>query len=310
MTYGNPSIADALERLRRDERAATAGAADVSAVLGHHHRVDLRARHGRAVALALDPRAAHGQPVLGRGRLHRRARRQHRRALAAARAQAPAVLVPLDPEALLPRRRPVPLLLPRHGTARRRAARPRRRASGRSASSRASAARNGSSRTSDLLLQDYAQRGPKRVTLVCPGFATDCLETLEEIDMQNREAFLAHGGEAFDYVPCLNSSPPHVDALRADRAAARAGLAGDRGTRRLGRRCAQSRERALALGARRPEAQRARALPRDQRPRAGRPGLARVLRIARLRAGGDGRRLDHTLRRGHRRPPVPRPARA
>jgi len=62
----------------------------------------------------------------------------------------------------------------------------------------------------DLLLMDYAAKGPKQVTLVCPGFATDCLETLEEIAMQNREAFLAHGGEVFDYVPCLNSSAPHV----------------------------------------------------------------------------------------------------
>jgi ferrochelatase len=63
----------------------------------------------------------------------------------------------------------------------------------------------------DLLLSDYAARGPKKVTVVCPGFATDCLETLEEISMQNREAFLAHGGEAFDYVPCLNASPAQVD---------------------------------------------------------------------------------------------------
>jgi ferrochelatase len=65
----------------------------------------------------------------------------------------------------------------------------------------------------DLLLQEYARKGPRRVTVVCPGFATDCLETLEEISMQNRETFLAHGGEAFDYVPCLNSSAAHVDAL-------------------------------------------------------------------------------------------------
>ncbi|RPI13383.1 MAG: ferrochelatase [Lysobacterales bacterium] len=63
----------------------------------------------------------------------------------------------------------------------------------------------------DVLLHDYAHSGPKRVTVVCPGFATDCLETLEEIAMQNRDAFLSHGGEAFDYAPCLNSSPAHVD---------------------------------------------------------------------------------------------------
>ena len=63
------------------------------------------------------------------------------------------------------------------------------------------------------MLQDYAKSGPKRVTVVCPGFATDCLETLEEISMQNRDLFLGQGGEAFDYAPCLNSSPANVDVM-------------------------------------------------------------------------------------------------
>jgi ferrochelatase len=63
----------------------------------------------------------------------------------------------------------------------------------------------------DVLLHDYSHTGPKQVTLVCPGFATDCLETLEEICMQNRDMFLSHGGEAFDYVPCLNASEAQVD---------------------------------------------------------------------------------------------------
>jgi protoporphyrin/coproporphyrin ferrochelatase len=63
----------------------------------------------------------------------------------------------------------------------------------------------------DVLLHDYSHTGPKQVTVVCPGFATDCLETLEEICMQNRDMFMSHGGEAFDYVPCLNSSEAQVD---------------------------------------------------------------------------------------------------
>jgi ferrochelatase len=100
----------------------------------------------------------------------------------------------------------------------------------------------------DLLLKDYAKAGPKRVTVVCPGFATDCLETLEEISMQNREAFLAHGGEAFDYVPCLNSSAAHVslyEQLVLKHAQGWPELAGpDDATLR-----AASRDRALALGA-------------------------------------------------------------
>ena len=62
----------------------------------------------------------------------------------------------------------------------------------------------------DERLLEFARSGPKRVTLVCPGFATDCLETLEEIALRNRQLFLEAGGEAYDYVPALNSSDAHV----------------------------------------------------------------------------------------------------
>ncbi|HEX9773625.1 MAG TPA: ferrochelatase [Steroidobacteraceae bacterium] len=65
----------------------------------------------------------------------------------------------------------------------------------------------------DRLLEKYAHSGPRQVSVVCPGFAVDCLETLEEIDMQNRAAFLAQGGEAFDYVPCLNAGEPHAELI-------------------------------------------------------------------------------------------------
>ncbi len=60
-------------------------------------------------------------------------------------------------------------------------------------------------------LVEYAKQGPKRLTVVCPAFATDCLETLEEIAIRNRADFLAAGGESFDYVPCLNARPSHVE---------------------------------------------------------------------------------------------------
>ena len=46
--------------------------------------------------------------------------------------------------------------------------------------------------------------------MVCPGFAVDCLETLEEIDIRYRAAFYVRGGEELDYVPCLNASEAHV----------------------------------------------------------------------------------------------------
>ena len=67
----------------------------------------------------------------------------------------------------------------------------------------------------DATLQAMAARGVRRVDVVCPGFAVDCLETLEEIAMQNAELFHAAGGEALRYIPCLNDAPAHADALAA-----------------------------------------------------------------------------------------------
>lgn len=65
----------------------------------------------------------------------------------------------------------------------------------------------------DELLMQFARQGPKRLTVVCPGFATDNLETLEEIAIRNRADFLAQGGESFDYIPALNASEAHVALL-------------------------------------------------------------------------------------------------
>lgn len=58
-----------------------------------------------------------------------------------------------------------------------------------------------------------AQAGVKRVDVVCPGFTSDCLETLEEIDIEARQAFLQAGGEAFHYIACVNDDPNWIDAL-------------------------------------------------------------------------------------------------
>lgn len=56
-------------------------------------------------------------------------------------------------------------------------------------------------------VQRLAGSGVRRLAVVAPGFAADCLETLEELDMENRQAFLAAGGEKFAYIPCLNAGP-------------------------------------------------------------------------------------------------------
>ena len=58
-----------------------------------------------------------------------------------------------------------------------------------------------------------AKAGIKRADVICPGFAVDCIETLEEIDQEAREAFLHAGGESFHYIPCLNDSAPGMRAL-------------------------------------------------------------------------------------------------
>lgn len=65
----------------------------------------------------------------------------------------------------------------------------------------------------DKTLQQWAADGVRSVQVVCPGFSADCLETLEEINSENREWFVAAGGERFEYIPALNDQPVHLDAL-------------------------------------------------------------------------------------------------
>jgi ferrochelatase len=60
-----------------------------------------------------------------------------------------------------------------------------------------------------------AASGVKRVQVICPGFSIDCLETLEEIAMQNRDLFLAAGGDALEYIPALNDSDAQVELVLA-----------------------------------------------------------------------------------------------
>ena len=64
-------------------------------------------------------------------------------------------------------------------------------------------------------LQALGRRGVARVDVVCPGFAGDCLETLEEIAMEGRQSFLTSGGKEFHYIPCLNDDPAWIGALGA-----------------------------------------------------------------------------------------------
>jgi ferrochelatase len=63
------------------------------------------------------------------------------------------------------------------------------------------------------MVERLARSGLKRLAVVAPGFAADCLETLEELDMENRRAFLDNGGENFAYIPCLNSTPSGIRVI-------------------------------------------------------------------------------------------------
>lgn len=97
-------------------------------------------------------------------------------------------------------------------------------------------------------LRALGQRGVGRVDVVCPGFTSDCLETLEEIAMEGRAAFLTAGGKAFHYIPCLNDQPDWIAAMGA---LAEAHLAGwpTQGEEPSPQARAQSRDAALAMGA-------------------------------------------------------------
>ena len=65
----------------------------------------------------------------------------------------------------------------------------------------------------DKTLETLPKQGKKNVLVICPGFSSDCVETLEEISIQGKESFLKSGGKNFDVVPCLNDSNDHIDLL-------------------------------------------------------------------------------------------------
>ncbi|EKD73403.1 MAG: hypothetical protein ACD_45C00325G0002 [uncultured bacterium] len=65
----------------------------------------------------------------------------------------------------------------------------------------------------DHMLKSLPQKGIKHLQVVCPGFAVDCLETLEEIAMRGKKQFLENGGKVFNYIPALNNSDAHIETF-------------------------------------------------------------------------------------------------
>ena len=66
----------------------------------------------------------------------------------------------------------------------------------------------------DKTLEEIPKQGKKNVLVICPGFASDCVETLEEIAIQGKESFIDAGGENFDLIPCLNDNEDHINLLQ------------------------------------------------------------------------------------------------
>jgi ferrochelatase len=66
-----------------------------------------------------------------------------------------------------------------------------------------------------LTMQQLPKEGVKSIQIICPGFSADCLETLEEIKLQNRDFFIQAGGERFEYIPALNDAPEHIAMMVA-----------------------------------------------------------------------------------------------
>ena len=66
----------------------------------------------------------------------------------------------------------------------------------------------------DKTIESLPSKGVKNLLIICPGFASDCVETLEEINIQGRESFIEKGGINFDLIPCLNDNPEHIKLFK------------------------------------------------------------------------------------------------
>ena len=66
----------------------------------------------------------------------------------------------------------------------------------------------------DKTLEDLPKEGKKKILVICPGFSSDCVETLEEIAIQGKESFMKSGGKNFDVIPCLNDNDDHINLIK------------------------------------------------------------------------------------------------
>ena len=66
----------------------------------------------------------------------------------------------------------------------------------------------------DKTLENLPKEGKKNVLVICPGFSSDCVETLEEIAIQGKDSFKKSGGKNFDVIPCLNDNDDHINLIK------------------------------------------------------------------------------------------------
>jgi len=66
----------------------------------------------------------------------------------------------------------------------------------------------------DFVIRELAEKGIKKIDVITPAFASDCLETLEEIAVQNAELFQQCGGEKLALIPCLNDNDAHIALMK------------------------------------------------------------------------------------------------
>ena len=65
----------------------------------------------------------------------------------------------------------------------------------------------------DKTLKELPLKGIKKIHILSPGFSSDCLETLKEIEIENKENFISTGGKKYNYIKCLNDNPHHLNML-------------------------------------------------------------------------------------------------
>ena len=65
----------------------------------------------------------------------------------------------------------------------------------------------------DKTIERLAKEGLENLQVISPAFSSDCLETIEELNVENREIFMENGGKKFDYIPCLNDRDDHIQLL-------------------------------------------------------------------------------------------------